>query len=139
MNLNSATVIGRLTREIDLRAVGSTQVANFTIATNKRWVGKDGEQKEAVSYVDCKAWGKTCDHLAHAVKGDHVMVVGSLTSESWEAKDGTKRSKLLVTAEQVIHLMRQPEPPPHVPGEPAPRNQPKAVPTPEVSQEDIPF
>lgn len=87
MNLNSAMVIGRLTREVEFKQLPSTQVANFNVVANKRWKGADGEWKESPAFIDCKAWGNLCNQLQHAAKGDHVMVVGSLTSESWQAKE----------------------------------------------------
>jgi len=106
-NLNEVRLIGNLTRDPELRAIPSgAQIANFGLATNRRFKGQDGVQREEVTFVDITAWGKTAELCGQYLrKGRSVYIGGRLKFESWEDRNtGQKRSKLSVTAENIQFL-----------------------------------
>lgn len=99
---NKVILMGNLTRDPETRATPSGQsVTNFSLAVNRSWKGADGSQQEAVSYIDCVAWGKPGEIIAQYLgKGRAVLVSGRLDQRSWEDKEtGGKRSKVEVVVE----------------------------------------
>ncbi len=101
-NVNKVYLAGNLTRDVVLRRVPSgAAVAEFAVAVNERTKG--GEER--ATFVDVVAWERQAETCAEYLrKGSPVLVEGRLTMESWEAKDGTKRTRLKVTAERVHFL-----------------------------------
>ncbi len=97
---NKVTLLGNLTRDPELRTTPSGQnVCSFSLAVNRSWRSKDGEQKEAVDYFDCSAWGKAGEIIEqYTQKGRPLLVSGRLQSRSWE-QEGQKRSKVEVVVE----------------------------------------
>lgn len=99
---NKVILMGNLTRDPETRSTPSGQsVTNFSLAVNRTWKGADGSQQEAVSYIDCVAWGKPGEIIAQYLgKGRAVLVSGRLDQRSWEDKEtGGKRSKVEVIVE----------------------------------------
>lgn len=109
MSINKVILSGNLTRDPELRATsGGTSVLAVPLAVNDRYRSQDGEWLDRPNYVDCEVWGKRADALAKILaKGAKVCVEGKLRWHSWEAKDGTKRSKLTVTVDKVELMSRQ--------------------------------
>jgi single-strand DNA-binding protein len=105
-NFNKVILMGNLTRDPQLSYLPSqTAVVDFGIATNRKWTGQDGQQREEVCFVDCRAFGKPAETInKYCKKGQPLMVEGRLTFDSWTGKDGTKRSKLRVTVENFQFL-----------------------------------
>ena len=93
-DINSVTIIGRTTREVELKQTQSgTSICTFSIANNKSYT-KDGNKVENTGFYDCTAFGKTADLIHKYVKkGDKIAVLGSLNFSSWE-KDGKNMSKV---------------------------------------------
>lgn len=100
-NLNKVMLMGNLTRDVELRAAGSSQVGNVSIAVNRKWTGQDGQAREEVTYVDCEAWGKTAEVMAkYLSKGRPVFIEGRLKLDQWDDKEtGQKRSRMKVVIE----------------------------------------
>lgn len=98
---SKAIVTGNLTRDPELRTTTSgTNVCSFSVAVNRTYKGADGENKEEVSYIDCVAWGKLGEVISnYAKKGSSVLVSGRLNQRSFEGKDGIKRSRTEIVAE----------------------------------------
>lgn len=98
---SKAIITGNLTRDPELRTTTSgTNVCSFSVAVNRTYKGADGENKEDVSYIDCVAWGKLGEVISnYAKKGSSVLVSGRLSQRSFEGKDGVKRSRTEVVAE----------------------------------------
>ena len=96
--LNHITIMGRLTRDPELRRTGSgTAVASFTIACDRDFGGQDG-QKET-DFIDCVAWRHTGEFVSkYFTKGRMAFVSGRLQIRAWTDKDGNKRR----TAEVVV-------------------------------------
>ena len=80
-------------------------VANFTVATNRRWKNQDGSNGEATEYHDIVVWGKQAENISQFLKkGQPVFVEGRLQTRNWEGQDGVKRYKTEIIAENVISL-----------------------------------
>lgn len=97
---NKVILMGNLTRDPETRQTPNGQsVTNFSLAVNRTWKGQDGSTQEAVSYIDCVAWGRTGEVIAQYMqKGRPILVSGRLDQRSWE-QDGNKRSKVEVIVE----------------------------------------
>lgn len=104
-NYNKVTLIGHLTRDVELRNTqGGMSIAKLGMAINRKW-SQNGEAKESVCYVDLTAFGKQAEILARFVKkGAALFVEGRLEYSSWEGKDGSKRNKLEVVVENFQFL-----------------------------------
>ena len=99
---NKVILMGNLTRDPETRTTPSCQtVTQFGLAVNRTWKGADGQQQEAVSFIDCVAWGKVGEIIAQYLgKGRAILVSGRLDQRSWEDKEtGGKRSKVEVVVE----------------------------------------
>jgi len=85
--INNVTLVGRLTKDPDLRYTSSGKaVASFTLAVNRRFTNQAG-QREA-DYIQCVIWGKSAETLAnYAKKGSLIGIVGRLQSRSYENKE----------------------------------------------------
>ncbi len=98
---NRVILLGNLTRDPQIRFTPSqTPVADFGIATNRRWRGQDGQERTETCFVDCTMFGKRAEVIGKFFhKGTPIFIEGRLTFESWQGQDGTKRSKLKITVE----------------------------------------
>ena len=105
-NFNKVLLIGNLTRDPQLSYLPSqTAVVEFGLAVNRNWTGKDGEKKQEVCFVDCRAFGKPAETInKYLSKGRPVFVEGRLTFDSWTGQDGAKRSRHRVTVENFQFL-----------------------------------
>ena len=100
--LNHITIMGRLTRDPELRMTQSqTQVASFTLAVDRDFGGRDGGEKQA-DFIDCVAWRQTAEFvIKYFTKGRMAVVSGRLQSRKWEDRDGNKRVSWEVVADNV--------------------------------------
>ncbi len=100
--LNHIIVMGRLTRDPELRRTGSgTAVASFTIAVDRDFSPKDGGERET-DFIDCVAWRQTGEFVSkYFQKGRMAVVSGRLQIRSWNDKDGNKRRTAEVVADNV--------------------------------------
>ena len=98
---NKVILMGNLTRDVQLKSVaGGQAVAEIGIAVNRKFKLKDGTEKEEVTFVDCECWGPRADVIAkYFSKGKPIFIEGRLKLDSWEDKDGQKRSKMRVVIE----------------------------------------
>lgn len=97
--MNSVNLIGRLTRDPELRQTNSSALCKIGLALSRRYT-VNGEKREETSFVDCVIWGKSAENAAQYMnKGQRVGVSGSLKQETWE-KDGQKHSRLVVNVAQ---------------------------------------
>lgn len=105
-NFNKVLLIGNLTRDPQLSYTPSqTAVVDFGLATNRRWTGQDGSQRQETCFVDCRAFGRQAENInKYLTKGRPVFIEGRLTFDSWTAQDGTKRSRHRVTVENFQFL-----------------------------------
>ena len=100
--LNHITIMGRLTRDPELRRTGSgIAVASFTVAVDRDFSGRDGGEKET-DFIDCVAWRQTGEFVSkYFTKGSMVVVSGRLQIRNWNDKDGNKRRTAEVVADNV--------------------------------------
>lgn len=106
-DLNQVSLIGRLTRDPELRSTpGGVSFCAFGLATGRKFKGQDGTQKEDVLFVDVTTWGKTAEVVSkYTKKGRLIFVGGRLRLEQWDDKQtGQKRSKISVVGENVQFL-----------------------------------
>ena len=98
--LNHITIMGRLTRDPELRRTGSgIAVTSFTVAVDRDY--KAGNEK-GVDFIDCVAWRQTGEFVAkYFTKGRMAVVSGSLQIRGWTDKDGNKRRTAEVIANNV--------------------------------------
>jgi single-strand DNA-binding protein len=104
IGVNYITVVGNLTRDPELRFTpNGTPVASFGIAVNKRTQNKaSGEWINEADFFNVVAWFKLAENCAESLsKGDRILVTGRLSQETWDDKDGTKRSSFRIVANVV--------------------------------------
>ncbi len=112
MKVNNCILIGRLTRDADLRYLQGTgtAVSNFTLAVDKELSKAKKEEFEAAGkptadFINIVAWGRTAEAVAnYTSKGLKVAIQGRIQSRSWVADDGTRRYATEVVAERVEFL-----------------------------------
>lgn len=106
-------IVGNLGTDPEMRYTPSGQaVTNFSIATNRRWTGSDGNQKEEVTWFRVSTWGKLAEVCnQYLSKGRQVMVEGRLRGDPetggpriWTAQDGSPRANYELTALEVKFL-----------------------------------
>jgi len=152
---NKVILIGNLTRDPQMSYLPSqTPVVEFGLAINRRWRGQDGQQRDETCFIDCRAYGRSAETInQYMVKGRSILIEGRLQFDTWEGKDGTRRSKHRVVVENFQFVspggaggQRGPRPAgaaaphgtPPVPQEAAPAPQ-EAPPAPqEISPEEAP-
>ena len=102
--MNKITLIGNLTHDPEVRSTPSgVTVCTFTIAVNRRFANQGGERQ--TDFFRINAWRQLGDTCArYLAKGRKVAVVGELPARMYEAKDGTTRMSLDVSADEVEFL-----------------------------------
>ncbi len=137
-NLNKAMLIGRLTKDPEMRYTPSgTAVTNFSIATNRWSSGGEGEKKEFTDYHNIVVYNIGKRNLAEIVaqytrKGALVYVEGRIQTRSWEGQDGQKRRTTEIVANDVQFLDSRSG----APADGAPRSSPAR--TPQAGDDSIP-
>lgn len=141
MSINRVNISGNLTRDPELRATsGGAQVLSFGVAVNDRAKNQQtGEWEDRPNFIECTMFGTRAEKLAQYLhKGMKVAIEGKLRYSQWE-KDGQKRSKLEVIAEELEFMSRQDSGQPQQPyQQTAPQRQATSQ-TPDLYPGDIPF
>lgn len=104
-SFNKVILMGNLTRDVEIRYIPSGMaVAEVGLAVNDRRKGQNGEWVEETTFVDVTLWGRQAEIAGEYLsKGSPVLIEGRLKLDQWE-KDGQKRSKLRVVAENMRML-----------------------------------
>lgn len=99
--LNHITIMGRLTKDVELRRTNSgTAVASFTLAVDRDFAPKEGEKE--TDFIDCTAWKHTAEFVSkYFGKGRVAVVDGRLQMRKWTDKEGNKRVSAEVVADHV--------------------------------------
>ena len=99
--LNRIVLVGRLTRDPELRHTGNgTAVASFSLAVDRDFKSQGGEKE--TDFVDIVAWRSTADFVSkYFTKGRMAVVEGRLQIRDWKDKDGSNRRSAEVVAEHV--------------------------------------
>jgi len=105
-DLNRVILIGRLTRDPELRFTSSgVALANLSLAINRRIEPRDGEPREEVVFLDVTVWRNQAEACAQYLKkGRMICVEGRLSMDKWKDREGKERTKLFVTADAVQFL-----------------------------------
>ena len=102
--VNKVILVGHVGRDPELRyTAGGTAVANFTLATNRRFKDRDGNQREETEWHRCVAWARLAEIInQYAPKGKQLYLEGRLQTRQWDDKEGHTR----YTTERVIEEMK---------------------------------
>lgn len=103
--MNRSVIVGRLTRDVDLRYTPSGQaVGNFTIAVNRPFKNKQTDEYDA-DFINCVAWGRTAENLSqHMKKGSQIGVDGRIQTRTYEDNDGKTIYVTEIVADRVQFL-----------------------------------
>jgi len=103
---NRVILVGHLTRDVELRYMPSgSAVGAVGIATNRRWKSQMGEMREETMFIDLTLFGRTAEIANQYLrKGSKVLVEGRLTLNEWVGQDGMRRTKHVVTVENLTML-----------------------------------
>lgn len=130
--VNNVVLIGRLTKDIELRMTPSgNSVASFTLAVNRDFA-KEGQQD--TDFILCQAWNKTAELMNEYLhKGSMIAVQGRLSVREYQDKNGDKKwsTEVVVNSVQFLEPKQQ--------GQSKPRQEVKEKPIPDISSDDLPF
>ena len=100
MALNNVVIMGRLTKDIELRKAGDHKVANFTVAVDRNFVDEDGERQ--ADFIRCVAWNGTAEFIEkYFRKGSLIALTGWIQTGSYEDEDG----KTVFTTDIVVNTV----------------------------------
>lgn len=101
MGLNQVTLVGRLTKDIELKYTNNgTAVTRFTLAVNRNY--KNKQEKYDADFIVCQAWSKTAEFLSnHGSKGGRLGVVGRIQTRNYEDQNGNRVYVTEVVTDQV--------------------------------------
>lgn len=100
MALNNVVIMGRLTKDIELRKAGDHNVANFTVAVDRNFVDEDGERQ--ADFIRCVAWNGTAEFIEkYFRKGSMIALTGWIQTGSYEDEDG----KTVFTTDIVVNTV----------------------------------
>ncbi len=102
--MNKAIIIGRLTRDPEMRTTTSgVNSTTFTVAVSRTYTNQNGERD--TDFLNCVAWRKQAENVAkYCTKGTQVAVEGRIQTRSYDAQDGTKRYVTEIIADNVTFL-----------------------------------
>jgi single-strand DNA-binding protein len=100
MSVNKVILVGRLGRDPETRYTsGGQAVANFSLATNESYKDRNGERQERTEWHRIVAWGKKAEFAQQYLKkGSLIYIEGSIRSSEWQDKEGQKRTKTEIIA-----------------------------------------
>ena len=101
------TIEGNLTKDPEARYTPAGKpVVKFGVADNRSWT-KDGQAHEQTHFFDVEVWGTLAENVVTSLhKGDRVLATGHLKQATWEADDGTRRSKVTLVASSIGPCLR---------------------------------
>ena len=101
-SFNRVILMGNLTRDPELRQTQSgTSICRFSVAVNRSFSAQDGTTRDETCFVDVDSFGRTAENISkYFSKGRPILVEGRLRQDSWEDKQGQKRTKLVVVLER---------------------------------------
>lgn len=142
MDLNRATLIGRLVRDPELRSLPTGKsVATFSVATGRVWKDANGQKQEQTEFHNVVVWSRLAE-IAHQYlrKGRQVYIEGRIQTRDWVGQDGVKRYRTEIVGDNLIMLGSAPAG--SVAGAPKTNDNaasPAEVVEEEIKLEDIPF
>ena len=106
IGVNKVILIGNLGKDPELRYTpGGQPVATFSLATAERWNDRNGQRQDRTEWHNIVAWGKLAELVnQYLKKGRGAYIEGRITTRSWDDKDGNKRYKTEIVANQIQFL-----------------------------------
>ena len=100
--LNHIVIMGRLTRDPELRTTqAGVSVTSFTVAVDRDFGGRDGGERQT-DFIDCVAWRQTGEFVSkYFHKGSMIVVSGRLQSRKWQDREGNNRTNWEINADNV--------------------------------------
>lgn len=145
MDLNRATILGRLTRDPEVKTTPSGRsVANMTVATGRVWTDQSGNKQERSEFHNCVLWGRIAEIAGQYLsKGRRVYIEGRIETRDWTGQDGVKRYRTEIIVDNMI-MLDGPRGAESGGGSYAPAQREQAPPSTdtgeeEIKVEDIPF
>ena len=122
-SINMAVILGNLTRAPELRYTPAGHaVCSFGVATNRTWKTAEGDSREDAEFHNVVAWNKLAEICSqYLTKGQKVYIQGRLQTRTWDGKDGVRRSRTEIVADDMVMLQR-------------PGGAPASVPVPKVAK-----
>jgi len=111
--MNYVALKGNVTRDPEIKVLNingkSVTVCNFTLAVSRKFKKANGDTEQDTTFVSCEVWDTGAEILGkYVVKGDPLLIEGTLKTESWEDKEGKKISRLKVRVNNFDLLYRAP-------------------------------
>ena len=106
MDLNKVMLIGRLTRDPEMRTTPQgTNVVSFSVATSYAYPDASGAKQERTEFHNCVAWRKLADIIQQYLKkGRQVYIEGRLQTRTWDGQDGKKNYRTEIVVDNMIML-----------------------------------
>ena len=103
MNINKAILVGRLTRDPEVRTTASGQtVTSISLATNRFWKDKNGQKQDQTEFHNVVLWGKLGEIAGqYLTKGQEAYIEGRMSTRKYTGKDGVERRATEVVAENM--------------------------------------
>jgi single-strand DNA-binding protein len=103
MNVNKVMIVGRLTRDPEIRTTTSGQtVASISLATNRFWKDKNGQKQDQTEFHNVVLWARLAEIAGqYLTKGQEAFIEGRLQTRKYTAKDGTERRSTEIVAENM--------------------------------------
>ncbi|MEK9173938.1 MAG: single-stranded DNA-binding protein [Patescibacteria group bacterium] len=103
MNVNKVILVGRLTRDPEIRTTPTGQsVATISMATNSFWTDKSGQKQDKTEFHNVVLWGRQAEIASqYLTKGQECYIEGRLQTRAYTAKDGAERRTTEVIAESM--------------------------------------
>ena len=100
--MNNVILVGNLGSDAELKYTqNQTPVANFSLATTKKWGDKDNKKEKTIWHT-VNVWGKYAENIyQYLKKGQKVAISGEIDENKWEDKDGNKRSRIIIIAQEI--------------------------------------
>jgi len=104
--VNKVILVGRVGRDPEVRYTSSgAAVANFSLATDESFKGRNGEQQQHTEWHRIVAWNKLAEICGeYLTKGKLVYIEGSIRSKEWEDQSGNKRTNIEIVARNMQML-----------------------------------
>jgi single-strand DNA-binding protein len=129
--MNKVVLIGRITKDLEVREAGQSNVVNFTLAVDRGV--KDAQGNKLTDFINCQAWGPTATYMSNYLKkGNLIAISGRIQTRNYQGQDGQTRYLTEVVAEQVNNLTPRSTDAGSV-------NTAEEAPANDVSDNDLPF
>lgn len=105
--MNKITLLGRLTKDVELKLIGDRPLAEFSLAVNRKYKNAQGERE--TDFFNCKLWGKTAETLQqHTMKGQQLLVSGRVENRTFTNQEGQNVKFTEVIVEEFDFVEKSP-------------------------------